>query len=118
MGAAETSIEERRYLLSQGWERFKDELLADPETLSAYDAQHAAYDLASKLIELRKRLGLSQRDLARAAGMKQPEIARIEKGRVSPTWETVSRILRAVGAEVQLTLRVPGGKRVKVHPPR
>lgn len=93
------------------WDKFKDELLTDPATRAAYEARKPAYELASKLIALRKKLGMSQRDLAKAAGLKQPHIARIERGDVSPTWETISRIFAAVGAELDVTFK---GKRLKV----
>ena len=46
--------------------------------------------------------------------MKQPQIARIEKGDVSPTWDTLSRIFGAVGAEIDVKVREPGGRLVKV----
>ena len=92
------------------WSRFKEEILNGPETRAAYDARKPAYELASKLIAMRKKLGLSQRDLAEAAGLKQPHIARIERGEVSPTWATVSRIFSAVGAELEV---IHKGKRVK-----
>ena len=84
------------------WKTFKEEILIDPEARAVYDARKPAYELASKLIALRKKLGLSQRDLARAAGLKQPHIARIERGDVSPTWATTSRIFAAVGAELEV----------------
>lgn len=100
--------------MSNEWQRFKQELLANPETRAAYDRRKPAYDLASLVIALRKRLDLSQRELAKIAGMSQPEIARIEKGNVSPTWETVSRIFDAVGAELEVKVQVPGGRRVLV----
>lgn len=96
------------------WSDFKKDVLADPETRAAYDARKPAYDLASKLIALRANLGLTQRDLATASGVKQPHIARIERGDVSPTWETVSRIFASVGAEIEVFVKSGGGKRTKV----
>lgn len=41
--------------------------------------------------------GLTQADLARAAGTSQPAIAAYESGAKSPTWRTVERIATAVG---------------------
>jgi DNA-binding XRE family transcriptional regulator len=92
------------------WNAFKDEVLSDPEARAAYDARKPAYELASKLIAMRKKLGLSQRDLARAAGLKQPHVARIERGDVSPTWATTSRIFAAVGAELEVIYKGERGK--------
>jgi transcriptional regulator with XRE-family HTH domain len=96
------------------WRKLREEILADPQVREEYERLRPQHELASRLIALRKTLDLSQRDLARAAGMRQPQIARIETGESSPTWATLSRIFEAVGAEVEVTLRMPGGKKVKV----
>lgn len=96
------------------WDKLKGELLEDPTTRAAYEARRPAYELASKLVEIRTRLGLSQRQLAAKARMTQPEIARLESAAVQPTWETLARVLGAVGAEVDITIRDQHGKLVKV----
>ncbi|MBI5949844.1 MAG: helix-turn-helix domain-containing protein [Chloroflexi bacterium] len=96
------------------WDKLKAELLDDAETRRAYESRRPAYELASKLIEMRTGLGISQRQLASKARMTQPEIARIESGAVQPTWETISRVLGAVGAEVDIRVRDARGKLVKV----
>jgi transcriptional regulator with XRE-family HTH domain len=96
------------------WDKLKAELLDDPATRDAFEARRPAYELASKLIEMRNRLGLSQRQLAVKARMTQPEIARLESAAVQPTWETVSRVLGAVGAEIDIKVRDPQGKLVKL----
>src|SRR5947209_20620143 len=45
-------------------------------------------EFASILLGLRREFGLSQRQMAALAGMTQSEIARLERGTVSPTWQT------------------------------
>jgi predicted transcriptional regulator len=52
------------------------------------------------------RSGVSQRQLARWGGTAQSVIARIEAGQTSPTWETLSRLLNAMGFEPRLELEV------------
>jgi len=52
------------------------------------------------------RSGVSQRQLARRAGTAQSVIARIEAGHTSPTWETLSSLLNAMGFEPRLELEV------------
>jgi transcriptional regulator with XRE-family HTH domain len=54
-------------------------------------------DAATALKRARRRGGLSQRDLARASGLAQPAIARIESGVVSPRVDTIDRLLQACG---------------------
>lgn len=48
----------------------------------------------------RTRAGLSQRDLAAAAGTSQPAIARYESGRGEPRADTLERLLAACGATI------------------
>jgi uncharacterized protein len=53
--------------------------------------------------------GLTQRQLAIRAGSTQPAISRLESGELSPTFETLERLLAVMGevAEVQVR-RTPG----------
>lgn len=62
----------------------------------------------------RQRHGLDQAELARRVGTDQPAISRIERDALSPTLETLNRILEAMGETLALSsLRldepVPGG---------
>lgn len=49
-----------------------------------------------ELKRLRRELGITQRDLARAAGVSQSLIARIESGDIDPRVSTYSRIVKAL----------------------
>lgn len=55
------------------------------------------------VLDLRRTAGLTQAELARAAGTSQPTIAAYESGRKSPTLSTLSRIARAAGLEAVVT---------------
>jgi transcriptional regulator with XRE-family HTH domain len=57
------------------------------------------------LREARKRHGVSQQSLARRAGTTQSAISRIERGGVSPTFETLKELLYLVGEDLVLTAR-------------
>jgi transcriptional regulator with XRE-family HTH domain len=63
----------------------------------------------------REELGLSQRSLARRSGLTQAAISRIERGRSSPNWETVSALLLAMGYEPDLGARRLGGRWDPAH---
>jgi transcriptional regulator with XRE-family HTH domain len=54
------------------------------------------------LREVRRRHGLSQRQLAARARTSQAAISRIERGLVSPSVETLARLLDLMGEELQL----------------
>ena len=52
----------------------------------------------------RQRAGMSQRALAAASGVRQPNIAAIESGRTTPTAETLDRLLRAAAVRPSVVL--------------
>lgn len=64
--------------------------------------------------ETRRRHGLDQAELAKRLGTSQPAISRIERDQVSPTIETLNRILEAMGetlrvSALKLSESPPGG---------
>ncbi len=56
---------------------------------------------ARALKQARRRAGLTQRQLAAAAGVAQPTIARIERGLEVPRVDTLDRLLRACGDAIE-----------------
>lgn len=54
--------------------------------------------------EARKRTGLSQRELAEKAGTTQSAIARLETGRSTPSFDTVLRLVRLCGLDLDVML--------------
>lgn len=54
--------------------------------------------------EARRRAGLTQRELAERAGTTQSAIARLEAGRSTPTFDTVLRLLRLCGLDLDVML--------------
>jgi transcriptional regulator with XRE-family HTH domain len=59
--------------------------------------------------QARREAGLGQRELARRAGLPQPTVSRIERGLASPRFQTLDRLLRACGLELELTARAGRG---------
>ena len=72
---------------------------------------------ASRLLKTaRRRAGMSQRDLAEAAGVPQPAVARIESGRVQPRVDTLDRLLKACGWDLEVSPRLGIGlDRTVIH---
>lgn len=65
------------------------------------------YDMSTPslvLEEARAAAGLTQQELADRAGTSQPAIARLEQGRVSPTFATLERLVAAAGFHIRLDL--------------
>lgn len=74
----------------------------------------SGYSCGALIREARLRHGLDQAELARRAGTAQPAISRIERNAVSPTLETLNRLLEAMGETLAVTALdmgspVPGG---------
>ena len=57
--------------------------------------------------EVRRRRGWSQRRLAEAVGASPATIARIEKARMEPTLDLLTRIVRAAGYDLTVSVREP-----------
>jgi len=55
--------------------------------------------------QARREAGLGQRELARTVGIPQPTVSRIERGLASPRFETLDRLLRACGRQLDLVER-------------
>jgi uncharacterized protein len=61
-------------------------------------------DVAAGLLrEVRSRAGLSQRELARRAGVTQSVISAYESGHRQPSLPTVAKLIRAAGHELRIT---------------
>jgi transcriptional regulator with XRE-family HTH domain len=58
----------------------------------------------SILSEARRRAGFTQRELAVKAGTSQAAIARIERGRSSPSLDTLERLVQACGFDLRVQL--------------
>ncbi len=60
--------------------------------------------------ETRERHGISQSRLARRAGTSQSFVSRVEAGTISPTVETLERLLLVMGERLDVagTVRIPG----------
>ena len=56
--------------------------------------------IGARIAELRREKGMTQKDLAEATGLIQPNIARIENGRYSTSLDTLARIADALDARL------------------
>lgn len=53
--------------------------------------------LITALVQARQEQGLSQRELEALSGIKQPQIARMERGDANPQLDTILKVLAAMG---------------------
>ncbi len=97
------AIIEKVYPPSAPWSESRAKLLSDPEVRAAYDALELEYTLIRELIDLRLKRGLSQRELAKRAGMQQPTRARVESGKTA-SLRTRRRVADALNADVRVSI--------------
>lgn len=80
----------------------------DPEFASAWDASAFARKVAVAVVRYREGCGMSQRDLARATGIKQPAIARLENGEHTPTFPTLAKLTAGTGLAFHVDVAAGG----------
>lgn len=83
---------------------FFAEVLADPEARAAFDDAQARNSLVDALVNLRHALGLTQTEVARRMGVKQPMVSGFENEGSDPRISTIQRYARAVQATAAFRL--------------
>jgi transcriptional regulator with XRE-family HTH domain len=73
-----------------------------PEAVAEAAAMEAQLKLAAEFILLRRKRGLTQRQLSARSGIQQSEISRIEGGRANATAATLAALARALGGELRI----------------
>ena len=73
--------------------------MADEDRVSPAEREKIYFEVAliGKMIEAREKRGLSQRELAKLCGVKQPAIARLESLKATPQIDTLFKILAPIG---------------------
>lgn len=79
--------------IGHSWEEVRKELFT-PQEIAESNLRVA---LIGELIKARQEKGISQKKLEELSGVKQPIIARMEKGSTSPQLETVLKVLAPLG---------------------
>lgn len=79
--------------IGHNWEDVRKEIFT-PEEIAESDLRVA---LIGELIKARNELGISQKKLEELSGVKQPVIARLERGVSNPQIDTILKILAPLG---------------------
>src|SRR2546427_5137319 len=76
----------------------------DLEYRAEWERTHLAHEVAMRVISYRVEQGLTQIELARMLGMRQPHIARLEAGEHEPSLAMLSRLARVLGLEFHIDI--------------
>lgn len=79
--------------LGESWDDYKKEIFT-PEELAASNLRVA---LITAMIDAREKEGLSQRDIEKLSGVRQPVLSRLESGESNPRLSTVPKVLAPLG---------------------
>lgn len=85
-------------------DRYVADQLVDPEFRRAYENRMVVAELAMAVRRMREEAGLTQAELATLIGVKQPMIARVERGsdQRTPRWDVLRRVGLALGKQLVL----------------
>ncbi len=87
------------------YDEFEATLLEKPEIRREYEALKPRYEMIKRLIKRRNQLRISQTELARIIGTKQPAISRLEKGDYNTSLSTFFKVAEALDIDISLKTR-------------
>jgi predicted transcriptional regulator len=82
----------------------KNKWMKNPEFRDAYEGLAPEFEIARALIKARSRAGMTQGQVAAAMGTTQSAVARMEGGRATPSFSSVSRYAEATGTRLHIEL--------------
>lgn len=86
------------------YDKFKKELLSDPEVLKEYEEHKTEYEIAKALIKARIASKMTQLDVARKMHTSQPQIARLESGDHFPSLLSISKYAKAINRKIVINI--------------
>lgn len=84
------------------YNKFKAELLEDPQVKAEYDALEPEFDIIQAMIDVRKQQNLTQKELSERTGITQADISRIENGTRNPSLDMIKRLASGMGMRLKL----------------
>ena len=94
----------QKYPPSAPYEVYFEERMKDPEFRQAYEELEPEFALVRQLIDLRLKHNLTQTELARRVGVKQPSIARLEGRGQTRDLVFLGRVAKALDAKLEIRL--------------
>ena len=83
---------------------YLEEQLRNPEFRKYYNKYSKQVDIAYQILQLRKKRGISQAQLAKKIGTKQSNVARMESGQQNFSVEILEKIAKATGSRLEIAL--------------
>ena len=97
----------RNSMRAHSFDAYLKDALKDPKFRKGYEEEKRKLDVGYQVFLTRTKLGMTQADLAHKIGTRQSNISRLEFGNYNFTVEMLSKIARALGAELKIELLSP-----------
>lgn len=89
------------FAMLRSWDEAKTELFTPEEIIES----SFRVAIIGELIKARQEKGISQKQLEELSGVKQPVIARMERGTTSPQLDTIIKLLASLGKTLAIVDR-------------
>jgi transcriptional regulator with XRE-family HTH domain len=85
------------------YEKYRDEAFAkDPKLKAEYEALAPEYDIIQAMIDARRSMNITQKELSERTGVTQADISRIENGTRNPSLNMMKRLAEGMGMVLKL----------------
>ena len=84
---------------------FLNEQLQDPEFKKEWDALEPEFAIVKALIDARKNVGLTQKQLSERTGIAQSDISSLESGEANPSLKTLKRLAAATNTSLKIEFK-------------
>ncbi len=90
--------------MSKTLAQLKTKALKDPAVKAEYEALAPEYAIIKSIIKARQERGITQTELAKRVGTRQPVISRLERGEGNPTILQLQKIAAALDKKITISL--------------
>ena len=80
-----------------------NEQLKDPAFKKEYDELEPELAIINAIVDARKEMGLTQKQLSELTGITQADISKLENGNANPSIKTLQRLAAAMGKKVKIS---------------
>lgn len=80
-----------------------DEQMKDPEFSLEWEMLEPEYQIIKAMLDARSERNMTQKDLAKASGIAQGDISKLENGNANPSVRTLQRLAAGLGKRLKLS---------------
>lgn len=84
------------------FDEYLSEKMGDPEFKTEYESLEPEFAIIQAMIDARKQLGLTQKQLSEKTGIAQADISKLENGNANPSLKTLQRLANGMGMNLKI----------------